>query len=169
MSTENESPDDGEWDGLEELNELLTVSTRAATTDDLDALLQESVALREEEQATRKLREDLKKGRMSKAEKEETERKIREWEARRVWNTLANVLVWDRIVCDCGHEVLVFSHLMHMQEHREIAANRTVIAEETVPGLPNLIAKQTIEVPVCECCAAGKGFDLKREDMAWVA
>lgn len=146
--------------GIPELDALLEESTKRE--DDLDELMAESLKLTEEEKAVKFLREKQKRGGLTKAEREDDEARIREWEAKREWDTKANIGVFNKAVCTCGNVSITWSHLMHMQVHKEKRVIRHVRAKVEVAALPNQIAYQVVTVDCCIDCARDKGWDLNQ-------
>lgn len=146
--------------GMQELDDLVTESVNAL--DDLDALLNESVKMSDEDKAIKFLREKQKRGGLTKEERAEDEARIRDWESRREWDTKANVGVFNKTVCTCGGQSITWSHLMHMQVHKEKKVTRNVRATAQVAAMPNVIAHQVITVDCCEECAEVKGWDLSQ-------
>jgi len=133
---------------------------------DLDELLSESLAIRDEANLNKVLREKLKKGRMSSEEKQETEAKIRKWESRHVWDTVANVAVFEHVSCKCGYYNEVFSHVMHKQVHKhEAKTTRLIVADTIVPDVPKIAARQTSDVDICSECAATEGWDMESTEV----
>lgn len=160
----------------DELDELMSSAVKqkikpVGTLEDLDDLLASAVAQRDEAKAGVVMREKLKKGGISAAERLETEARIREWEMRHVWNTTANVAVFEHVSCACGFYAEVFSHLMHRQTHKHLAnTTRLIVADVWAAGVPQIVAKQHSEVDICSECAAGKGWDMEgAEVMEWTA
>lgn len=137
----------------------------------LDDLLSESLAIRDEAQATKAMREKLKRGGMPAAERAEIEAKVREWEARKEWLPVATVAVFEHMSCDCGYFSETFSHVMHKQTHRQKSnLTRYVQATTVLPDLPQLVAKQHHEVSICAECATEKGWNLEQAiDIEWEA
>lgn len=146
--------------GMPELDDLLDQSL--ARSDDLDDLLRESVKMSDEDKAIKFLREKQKRGGLTKAERDEDEARIRDWESRREWDTKANVGVFNKTLCSCGGFAITWSHLMHMQHHKTSKVTRNVRATVEVAAVPNLIAYQVITVDCCEECARDKGWDLSQ-------
>ena len=145
---------------------------REAEVDELDQLLAESVMIRDEAVATKNLREQLKrKAKMTGEERREIESKIREWEARNVWDTKAVVAVFEKVSCDCGFYTEVFSHLMHRQVHKHTpATTRMVVTETFDDGLPKEVARQISHVFICAECGPDKGWKMDdAEVMEWNA
>lgn len=151
--------------GMPDLDQLLSesVDKQSDGMDDLDALLGESVSLRNEEAAVKFLREKQKKGGLPKAERDEDEARIRAWESKMEWDTKANIGVFNKTLCTCGSATFTWSHLMHMQVHKEKRVTRNVRATKQLALLPNLIAHQVLTVDACEECATAKGWDLAQE------
>lgn len=132
----------------------------------LDALLSESIAIRNEGEATKAMRKKLAAGGMQPTERAEIEAKVREWEARKEWLPVANVAVFEHMTCECGFYSETFSHIMHKQTHREkrdLSGNSLVryVQATVMLNAPKLVAKQYHEVSICAECAGGKGFDLE--------
>lgn len=155
-----------------ELDDLLEQSTAKppkasapvpVILDELQDLLDESLALKQEEAAIKFLREKQKRGGGTAQERAEDEARIREWEARREWDTKANVAVFEVRECSCGTVETIYSHLMHWQQHKEKRISRSVRAHQQIAALPNMIAKQQVKVDCCSKCAELKGWDLKGE------
>jgi hypothetical protein len=163
---------------MDELDQLLAESKAAAKKKpaaadlgELDDLLKESISLRDEEVATKLNRERLKRQNLSSDERREIESKVREWEARNLWNPVATVAVFDRTYCACGCYVQTFSHLMHKQMHKtDPTLSRMVMTDTTLEGKPRMVAFQDFEVELCDECAAEKGWDLENAvEVAWDA
>lgn len=154
--TEEGEEDDLSEDEKDELAELLAASLPPPSSDldDLDALLDESVALRDEAASMKSARDRLKRGNLPREDRLETEALIRSWEARRVWETLSEVAVWEKTECACGAVHLNFSHLMHQQRHRhQPGTTRLIKADEWDEALPTIVAHQELTVPICVACA----------------
>lgn len=148
---------------LPELDDLLAESIEPVSIlDELDALLQESIKAVEEEAAIKFLRAKQKRGGVSKEERDADEARIREWEARREWDTKANIGVFNKTECSCGSMTLTWSHLMHEQVHKEKRVTRSVRATAQIATLPNVTAYQVISVEACTACAGSKGWDLSQ-------
>lgn len=140
---------------------------------DLDELLRESVKAQADDRAIAKQRGMLARKNLSSEDREELEAKVREWEARRLWETLAHVAVFHRQQCACGSIHLHFSHMMLHQKHRTDGfaqrwVRETVFADtqtrKEVANLPNKVAYQNTMVPICADCADKAGFDLNAQD-----
>lgn len=155
-----------------ELDELLAESKVAASSasglEDLDALLGESMALKEEEAHVKWLRERTKKGGLTAEQAREDEARIRAWEAKREWKVTANVGVFELHECSCGNTTSVWAGLMHAREHRTMKVTGYVRATEQIASLPNLVAAQIVKVDCCPACAGMKGWNLDKEvDIVW--
>jgi hypothetical protein len=153
----------------DELDELLGQGGGQAPVDDLDALLRESVQARDEALTIANMRKRLQRGALSAKEKEEIAATVAAWEARNVWSTVANVAVFEEVVCTCGFYTRVFSHLMHKQQHKTSPGiTRLIRTEQIVEGLPRLTAQQQSTVEMCwECADKRYGFDPEKEDLQW--
>lgn len=136
--------------------------------DDLDALLDESVKLRDEEREVKAARDRLKRRYASGSgrtpeEIAEDEARVREWELRNNWEAVANIAFWERHRCtNCGRQQTIFRQLMLKQHHRTFPDTiRWQQVDETVPDLPqeNLVEKW--EVGMCTNCAPEFGFDFQ--------
>lgn len=142
----------------------------ATGLESLEALLGESMAIKAEDSAAKALQEKLKRQNLSKADREETERLVRAWQARVEWRTTANVAVFEHVSCECGFYSEAFSHFMHNQTHRHNARQkRLVVADELDASLPKEVAIQTSSVPVCGECAERKGWFLHKPSHEWEA
>lgn len=143
---------------------------------DLDDLLAESMQAVAEDRGIARHRAMLARKNISSAEREELEAKVREWEARRLWETLAHVAVFYRQACACGQVHIHFSHMMLHQKHRtdpfaQRWVKETVFADtqtrREIANLPNKVAFQNTHVPMCHVCAETAGFDLNGEALNW--
>ncbi len=137
--------------------------------DELEELLSESINLKNEDARIKADRALLKRrGGVSAEDRAETEARVRAWEARRVWEALANVTVFEKHNCACGSVHKVFSHSMQQQRHREQpGTTRLIKTDEFLLNLPNLVAMAEFDVPMCADCAESKGVDITKEDFEW--
>jgi len=162
-------------DGFEELEAMLTKrgepkpGPESSDLDELDALLADSMKMRDEDEQMKKDRLLLKRrGGVSADERAETEARIRAWEAKRVWKAMANVTVFERQTCKCGECTISFSHSMQAQVHRDQPGTTRVIkTDEFITDLPNQVGFADFDVPLCAKCAWSKGVDLRKEDFQW--
>lgn len=140
---------------------------------DLDDLLNESMQMRDAEYANKANREKLKRSNLSREDRAEIEAKVREWESRNLWTPVANVAVFEQVICDCGFCVEPFSHMMQQQQHKNDPNLRRLVRTDAITlSLPKLVAKQISEVPICDQCAPQKGWDLEAdvpEGLEWLA
>lgn len=155
---------------------LTATAKDVKTLDDLDDLLNESLALRNEKGAGKALRAQLDRAK-SREEAQEIEAALRGWEARHEWETLANCALFHRQVCACGHEHTHFAGMYYHQKHRrDIHAQRWVAAVQNLTGVvelaadakvPNRTMMETKHTPVCPACASVMGFDLSKTEEPW--
>lgn len=165
---------------LLELDELLLESIGkpkfpkgkpAAVLTDLDDLLSESIAIRDEATANTTNREKLKRANLGREEREAIEAKVREWESRNVWTPVATVAIFERVNCSCGFYVDAFSHMMQEQKHKTTASSKRFIrTDEVLTGLPKKLVYQHAEVEICAECASTKGWEINElEIIEWQA
>lgn len=132
----------------------------AGELDDLDQLLEESMAPMRAKQETKAFRDQLARGGLSKAERLAIEAKVREWEARVEWEPQANVALFFEQRCKCGQVSLMFGGLLERQIHRRVkSTQRWVSTTVNRLKLPNEIAMQELPTPMCFVCCDGKGYD----------
>lgn len=152
----------------DDLDETVTVDAVTATPnatdfadplDDLDALLEESMGTVKQEAAARAARERLKRGGQSAAERLEDAARIREWEDRNEWRTVANAAVFVQYECACGSLHSVFGGLFAEQDHRHLRqAKRWAAIAQAKADLPNHTFIRAVATPVCYDCAGEKGW-----------
>lgn len=161
---------------FDELEELARESTRTITAkqvsslDDLDTLLQESIAIRDDADNGALYRKQIAKGGMTKEELAHIEWKLQEWESRREWETVANVALFRQTTCECGAIHEHFVGLYYRQNHRTMkTAKRLVAAKQNLndvvvtaqlAAVPNEAIHETRHAAMCCYCARMKGFDL---------
>ena len=93
--------------------------------------------------------------------------RIKRWELAKEWLPVANVALFRRYECDCGYHSTLFEGLMLEQRHRaDTHANRWTTQETSQAALPNKTAIRKSYVPLCQRCAAGKGYSLVT-DIEW--
>ena len=151
-------------------------ATEVQGLDDLDDLLSESLALRNERGAGKSLREQMNRA-ASKEERLEIEATLRAWESRHEWETLANCALFHRQVCACGYEHTHFAGMYYHQKHRsDKHAQRWVSAVQNLTGVVELAAdakvpnRTMVEVrntPICAKCAERMGFDMHNTEEPW--
>lgn len=151
VATEQDAGDDEE-EGIYE-------DAADASLSDLDALLKESVATRNETVAAKAAKERLRKGGQSARERAEDQARLTAWEAAHEWVNRANVAYFERTVCQCGAVTQLFIGLMQRREHRHLRATMDWKAAATsLAGLPNEVAHRTRQVGMCAECASVKGW-----------
>lgn len=155
-----------------ELDDLLAECDLPAPSvpepDDLDALLAESVQLRDAEREMKAARERLKRrytsgsGRTAQ-EIAEDEARVRAWEAANLWDNVAGIAQWEKHRCvNCGRGQTIFRQLMLKQRHRETPNTwRWQSVDEIPEGLPQENLVQKWETGMCTHCAGEFGFDFK--------
>lgn len=93
--------------------------------------------------------------------------RIRQWDLKREWTSVANVCLFRRYECSCGAHYTVFEGMMLEQNHRtDKTGHRWMKQEGSVANLPNSSAIRKTPTPMCQRCANSKGFSL-RTDLEW--
>ena len=129
--------------------------------DELEALLGEAMADKKVADHVKVARAKAKSGYGLSADDLE---RIRKWELAKEWLPVANTALFKRYVCACGYHSTVFEGLMLEQRHRHSGhANRWTTQEAALASLPNKTAIRTAQIPMCQRCAAGKGYSLVTE------
>lgn len=132
--------------------------------DELEALLGEAMADRKTTEAVKQLRAKAKGG-FGLSTEDQT--RIRNWELAKEWLPVANTALFKRYACVCGFHTTVFEGLMLEQRHRHSShANRWTAQEVALASLPNKTAIRTAQIPMCQRCAASKGYSLVT-DLEW--
>lgn len=125
----------------------------------LDDLLTESLETIAESAAVKANRKKLKDTRLTKAEREAIEAKIRGWELAREWTPKASVAMFHLQKCYCGSVHSIFSGMFQRQSHRVSAIERWVPANDIADtGLPKEHKAHMTAVAVCIDCADSQGF-----------
>ena len=162
--TSPQQPDGSQQPALIPVDKFPVIDT---PLDDLDSLLSESVALRNDEREAKAARERLRKrasgsGR-TEAEIAADEARVQEWEMRNNWQATANVSLFEKHKClNCGRAQTIFRQLMLKQQHRVFPNTvRWQQVDETTPELPCEIQVQKWEVGMCTNCAGEFGFDFQ--------
>lgn len=136
----------------------------AEPVDELEALLGEALADAKQLQAVKELRAKAKGGYGLSSEDLE---RVRRWELAKEWLPVANVALFRRYECACGHHFTMFESMMLEQRHRTSNfANRWTTQENSVASLPNKTALRKSPVAMCQRCANSKGFSLVT-DLEW--
>jgi hypothetical protein len=145
---------------------------------DLESLLTESKAIAEANAAGKAYRERLRRGGLAREEVKHIEEKLREWEAKREWETLSNCALFTKQVCDCGHQTdHVFGGMYYRQKHRHmnhtfryVAATQEIERQTVVVAmaqLPNQVILSEQKVPMCQHCASSKNWDISKGLQGW--
>lgn len=150
--------------------------TQAPAFDDLDFLLTESVALRNEEREAKAAQERLRRRSASGRTAEEVaedEARVREWELKHQWEAIAAVALFEKHKCmNCGRSQTIFRQLMLKQQHRHLPDTLRWQQVDQLPDgveLPAEIQVQKWETGMCTHCAAEFGFDFKQVAVSeWV-
>lgn len=153
-----------EDDSDEALTDLLEGLMEAdeAEADPLDALLEESMGAVREAKEAKAARERVKRGGQTAAEQAEDAERIRRWELANEWKAVANVAVFGRHVCSCGHVSLSFSQLMVRQQHRHLRdSQRWQASTKNSAGLPSETVIRERAVLMCGDCAPVHGFNMQ--------
>lgn len=131
------------------------------TFDELEELLEGALAERADIEKVKAARAKAKGG--YGLSPEDLER-VRQWELRKEWLPVSNTAIFKRYVCACGFHSTVFEGLMLEQKHRhDTHANRWTAQETSVASLPNNTAVRVKKIPMCQRCAASKGFPISSE------
>ena len=127
--------------------------------DPLEALFQEAKASIKDAQAAKDARERIKRGMGSAKDKAADEERIRRWELANEWKSVASVALFERYRCACGRQQTIFRQFMERQEHRHLRGSmRWQKVEELKIDLPQEIAVQKWETPICTECSETLGF-----------
>jgi hypothetical protein len=169
------------FDSLEELARESTrtiVASQVKTLDDLDQLLSESIAIRDDADNGALYRKQLAKGGMTKEEKALIEWKLQEWESRREWETVANVALVRFTTCACGADHIHFVGLYYRQVHRTLKTGKRLVAAKqrlndvVVPAevatIPNEVLHENRTSTFCPSCLVSKGFNVfQSKEVEW--
>ena len=133
-----------------------------ADTQELDELLEESMAAARERLEAKAAHDRAKRGGQSAAEQAEDAERIRRWELAHEWKTVANVALFERHTCACGRHQTIFRQLMTRQQHRHLrGSQRWQQADASIANLPNEVVVQKWETPMCPACAPHAGFEFR--------
>lgn len=136
---------------------------------ELDALIAVELEKKETKSAAEKARDRLRQGRGTKEEQEADNQRVREWEAKYMWDAVATTAIFTEQVCDrCGDYQYLFSGLFRHEQHRTQADSQRWVkldapADET---LPKTIMTQEKRVPMCAECCSMDGFEWEQKDDA---
>lgn len=143
---------------------------------DLESLLMESVAIRDEEREAKAAQERLRKRSGSGRTPEEIaedEARVREWELKHQWEATAAVALFEKHKCtNCGRSQTIFRQLMLKQKHRQFADTWRWQQVDQIPEDSQLEAEiqvQKWETGMCTLCSHEFGFDFKQAKVSeWV-
>lgn len=154
MTTIIQEPDSG----FAELDALLVEVTPEA--DPMEELLQEALQEAAVEKHAKAARDRIKRGGQSAAQIAEDAERIRLWELAHSWTAVANVALFERHECmGCGKHQTIFRQLMSHEVHRTMkATERWVAVEAAKADLPNEVAVQKWEAPMCPACSPKMGY-----------
>lgn len=131
----------------------------------LEGLLAESLEAQAELALAKEIRKKQARGNLSKEEQDANNALLRQWEMKREWTAVANVLVFDRQLCShCGtyHNVLAGFYEKH--DHRNIlTASRMVKVKAFEKALTKEVKYNDETVSICHTCADVQG-DWELED-----
>lgn len=131
----------------------------------LEGLLAESLEAQAEAALAKEIRKKQARGNLSKEEQDANNALLRQWEMKREWTAVANVLVFDRQLCShCGtyHNVLAGFYEKH--DHRNIlTASRMVKVKAFEKALAKEVKYNDETVSICHTCADIQG-DWELED-----
>lgn len=128
---------------------------------DLDALLAESLQIKNELALQKKKPQRIPKQMVSPEVKRAIDAKVLEWENRREWAPEAAVAFFDAQRCTfCNSLTSVFKGILQRQSHRQTKVDRWVRVDA---GMNNLLPKETKVMQeltdICSQCAVAHGFD----------
>lgn len=123
---------------------------------DLDALLSEAKAERQEKTLQREVRARQARQQLT----PEDLLRLAAWEAAQ-WTRVANVALFETQICECGFEHNLFTGLFAEETHKSLhnGERRWVPAESALKDLPNIVRKRIKFVAMCDICALEKGWD----------
>jgi len=136
---------------------------------DLDDLLKEAVAAQAEKTAGERYRKALKSPGLSQTEAAEIQAKLREWEDRREWDSVAETALTIRTYCTtCRTWSSAFGGFFKHQTHRH---NKTLERWLAIPrpqgGLPREKAFRMVEDKHCLGCLPLRGFGPEVPEVIW--
>ena len=164
-------------DMADELNALIAEDPELLATDsepenpfaDLDDLLESAVKAQAEKSAGERYRRALKAPGISPTEAAEITAKLREWEDRREWNSVAETALTIRTYCTtCRTWSSAFGGFFKHQTHRH---NKTLERWLAIPrpqgGLPREKAFRMVEDKHCLGCLPLRGFGPEVPEVIW--
>ena len=136
---------------------------------DLDELLKEAVAAQAEKTAGERYRKALKSPGLSQTEVAEIQAKLREWEDRREWNSVAETALTIKTYCTtCRSWTSSFGGFFKHQVHRDKKQlERWLAIPRPQGGLPKERAVRKVEEKHCLCCLPLRGFGEDTVEVIW--
>ena len=136
---------------------------------DLDELLHEAMAAQAEKVAGERYRKALKSPGLSREEAAEIQAKLREWEDRREWNSVAETALTIRTSCTtCRTTTDSFGGFFKRQTHRnKNGLTRWLAIPKPQGGLPRERALRKVEEKFCLHCLAARGFGKDVAEVVW--
>lgn len=136
---------------------------------DLDELLNEAMAAQAEKVAGERYRKALKSPGLSREEAAEIQAKLREWEDRREWNSVAETALTIRTYCTtCRTATDSFGGFFKRQTHRQKKdLTRWLAIPKPQGGLPRERALRRVEEKFCLHCLAARGFGKDVTEVIW--
>ena len=157
-------------DLIDEEPELLEAPTPPADPfADLDNLLSEALAAQAERTAGERYRKALKSPGLTREEAAEIQAKLREWEDRREWNSVAETALTIRTYCTtCRTTTDSFGGFFKRQTHRNKKdLTRWLAIPKPQGGLPRERALRRVEEKFCLNCLAARGFGKDVAEVVW--
>lgn len=136
---------------------------------DLDDLLSEALAAQAERTAGERYRKALKSPGLSREEVTEIQAKLREWEDRREWHSVAETALTIRTYCTtCRTTTDSFGGFFKRQTHRQKKdLTRWLAIPKPQGGLPRERALRRVEEKFCLSCLATRGFGKDVAEVIW--
>ena len=136
---------------------------------DLDDLLAEALAAQAERTAGERYRKALKSPGLTREEAAEIQAKLREWEDRREWNSVAETALTIRTYCaTCRTTTDSFGGFFKRQTHRSKKdLTRWLAIPKPQGGLPRERALRRVEEKFCLHCLAARGFGKDVAEVVW--
>ena len=136
---------------------------------DLDDLLSEALAAQAERTAGERYRKALKSPGLSREEAAEIQAKLREWEDRREWNSVAETALTIRTYCTtCRTTTDSFGGFFKRQTHRNKKDLTRWLAIPKPQGrLPRERVLRRVEEKFCLHCLAARGFGKDVPEVVW--
>lgn len=136
---------------------------------DLDELLNEAMAAQAEKVAGERYRKALKSPGLSREEAAEIQAKLREWEDRREWLSVAETALTIKTYCTtCRSWTSSFGGFFKHQVHRDRKKlERWLAIPRPQGGLPKERAVRKVEEKHCLCCLPLRGFGEDTVEVIW--